>query len=271
MHMACRWLSFFGARQSARHDRKHQHDIGEGRKPTTVQKGGGVECRSCLISWCGIGPRSFTLLLLAHVLFGKPIFFSNSPKALIYVNQGFYARLDPVDLLIIKLLDLAVFYLVPALENPHRLRKSPAAVRIKRIDAVIVLVSEFCLLGQAPCRFQDLVSATNWRFLHLCQTLHEINPRARGIQREKDDDCRLLVRQGEPGNHVNQEAFSICPGIIQLPQQEQDVLELMHRRLAPDRRLDEDGRPARLRQHPFPFARNRARPLPFDCGRRAWL
>lgn len=87
-------------------------------------------------------------------------------------------------------------------------------------------------------------------FLHLCQTLHEINPRARSIQREKDDDCRLLVRQGEPGDHMNQEAFSICPSIIQLPQQEQDVLELTHCRLAPDRRSNEGGRPASERHAP---------------------
>lgn len=208
--------------------------------------------------------------LLAYVLFGEPKFFSNSPKALVYVNQGLYALLDAVDLLIIKLFDLAVFYVVFTLEYTHRLCEPPTAVGIERIDAVVVFVSQFGLFGQAPCRFKDLFSATGWSFLHLCQTLHEINPRARGIEGQKDDDCRFLVRQGEPGDHMDQEAFGICPSIVQLPQQQQDFLEFTHRRLAPFRRSSGGGRLMKLREHLFLFSRNEARQLPFDCGRRAW-
>jgi hypothetical protein len=41
------------------------------------------------------------------------------------------ALLYPHDLLIVEFLDLSVLYFVSAFEDPHRLRQTPAAVRVK--------------------------------------------------------------------------------------------------------------------------------------------
>src|SRR5690606_26325550 len=165
----------------------------------------------------------------APALGGEGVFAYDRPDRIVDLDQGLDAAPNPGELAFVQVLHLAVLYLVPALENAHQLRRSVAALRVEGIDAVIELVPQPGLQQELSRHFQDLVATLHRRLRHLRQALHEVDACARRIQRQEDDCCRLLVDSRQAGNKVDEKALGVCPGIVQPPDEQQDVLQFRSR------------------------------------------
>lgn len=152
-------------------------------------------------------------------LFWEIVAIGDLPEDTIDLNQGLDAILDARELDIIERLHLTVFDSISTFKDAHRLGEAAFAVGIERVDAVIVFVSQLGLLTQATGSIKNVSAAGGRRPAQFGQALYQIHARSWRIQCQEDDDGGFLVSAGEPGNHMDQQAFRVCPGVVELAHQ----------------------------------------------------
>ncbi|MCY1239385.1 hypothetical protein D9M72_521770 [compost metagenome] len=60
------------------------------------------------------------------------------------------------------------------------------------------------------------------------QSLDQLDPSPRRIQRQEDDDRGFLVHACKTGDQIDEQAFRVGPGVVELSDQEKDVVKSRH-------------------------------------------
>lgn len=90
---------------------------------------------------------------------------------------------------------------------------------------MVVLVADAGKLGQPLRVFKDRIANQGRAPFHFCKSFNQIYSRAGGVQSQKDDYGHVLGRSGQAGDQVDQQAFGICPHIVQPADQKDQAVE----------------------------------------------
>jgi len=96
-----------------------------------------------------------------------------------------------------------------------------SAFCVKRVNAVIVPVANGGKFAQALGVLQNRIANLCGATVHFGQPLYQIDPRARRVQSQEDDNRDVLVRTAQTSDQMDQQAFCVGPHVIQ-PADQQD-------------------------------------------------
>lgn len=108
------------------------------------------------------------------------------------------------------------------ISNPHQDGPRNTAFRIEGVDRMIVVIAQARQFKDVPGEFQHTGPLWGRDAIKLGQPFDEIHPRAHRIERQEDDDGSFLVGTGQSRDQMDQQAFRVGPGIVQLADQQQE-------------------------------------------------
>ncbi len=107
-----------------------------------------------------------------------------------------------------------------SVRNAHQDGLGVPAVGIKGIDAMVIPVPNGRQFGQPLRVGQDRIANFGRAAFHLGKTFNQIDPGARRVERQEDDNGDVLVGAAQPGNQVDQQAFCVGPHVVQFADQQ---------------------------------------------------